>query len=63
MDDKPRRGRPPLDPNDPSINISISLPSRQFDAYCKRALREGTSLPEAIRRQLARARSSGDDEE
>jgi hypothetical protein len=45
-------GRPPLDEADPSIKVTISLPSRQFDDFCARALREQISLPEVIRRRL-----------
>ena len=47
-----RTGRPPLDAHDPSVNLSISLPSKQFDAYAKRALKEDVSIPEIIRRTL-----------
>jgi len=49
-----RPGRPPLDADDPSVKVSISLPSRQFDAICARALRDHISIPEAIRRELER---------
>ena len=45
-------GRPPLDDDDPSVSVSISLPSKQFDTYCKRAQREDVSVPEIIRRDL-----------
>jgi hypothetical protein len=51
--DAPRRpGRPPIDPNDPSVKVSISLPSRQYDAFCERARREGVGVPAIIRREL-----------
>jgi len=45
-------GRPPLDPNDPSKQVTIRLPSTKLDDYCRRALREGVSVPEVIRREL-----------
>jgi hypothetical protein len=45
-------GRPPLDEDDPSVKVSISLPSKQYDAICARALRDHISIPEAIRREL-----------
>jgi len=45
-------GRPPLDEGDPSKHVTISLPSKELDEYCKRALREAVSVPEIIRRDL-----------
>jgi hypothetical protein len=49
---KPKPGRQPLDPEDPSVRVGVSLPGKQFDAYAKRALREDVSVPEIIRREL-----------
>jgi hypothetical protein len=48
-------GRPPLDEDDPSVSVSISLPSKKFAAICKRARREDVSAPEIIRRDLDRS--------
>jgi hypothetical protein len=48
----PRRGRPPLDRDDPSVVVSVRLPSRQYDALCARAGRKGITLPAMIRRVL-----------
>ena len=48
-----RPGRPALDKDDPSVIVSVRMPSRQFDAYCQRARREEVSVPEIIRRDLA----------
>jgi hypothetical protein len=45
-------GRPPLDDDDTTVEVGVSLPSKQFDAYAKRALREAVSVPEIIRREL-----------
>jgi hypothetical protein len=45
-------GRPPLDERDPSARVTISLPSKQLDGYCKRAQRDDVSVPEIIRRDL-----------
>ncbi len=45
-------GRPPLDEDDPSARITLSLPSKQLDTYCQRALRAAVSVPEIIRRDL-----------
>lgn len=47
-----RRGRPPLDYDDPSVRVGVSLPSKQYDDYAQRALREQVSVPEIIRRDL-----------
>jgi hypothetical protein len=48
----PRRGRPPLDRDDPSVSISVRVPSKQYDALCARAGQKGLTLPEMIRRAL-----------
>lgn len=48
------RGRPPLDRTDTSTRVTVALPSRVYDALAVRALREGTSVAEAIRRDLRR---------
>jgi hypothetical protein len=47
-------GRPALDPHDPSSKVTLTLPSRQLDEYCRQALREDVSVPEVIRRELAK---------
>jgi hypothetical protein len=47
-----RPGRKPLDPRDPSVKVTISLPTKQFDHYCAAARRQDLSLPEVIRRAL-----------
>jgi hypothetical protein len=51
-----RPGRPALDPEDPSAKVCVSLPSKQYDAYARRALREDVSVAEIIRRDLAAAK-------
>jgi hypothetical protein len=45
-------GRPPLDDEDPSVHVGVTIPSKQYDEYCRRALREDVSVPEIIRRDL-----------
>jgi hypothetical protein len=45
-------GHPPLDDDDPSVQVCVSMPSKQFDEYSKRALRDDVSVPEIIRRDL-----------
>lgn len=42
-------GRPPLDPSDRRIPVSVSLPAKQFDKLCAIAIREDRSVPEVIR--------------
>jgi Ribbon-helix-helix protein, copG family len=49
-------GRPPLNAQDPSAKVTISLPSKELDAYTQRALSEGRSVPDVIRRALRRRR-------
>jgi hypothetical protein len=50
---RPRRnGRPPLDDDDPSVPVTIRMPSKQFAELCKRARREDVGVPEIIRRDL-----------
>ena len=49
----PRKpGRPPLDPTDRSVIVSVAIPSRTFDTYYKRASVERLTVPEIIRRDL-----------
>lgn len=48
-----RRGRPRVVA--PMVRTSVRLPATLFDAYCQKAVREGDSLPEVIRRVLERS--------
>jgi hypothetical protein len=48
----PKRGRPRIDPEDDSVQVSVTLPARQFDQMYKAARREEVSIAEAIRRRL-----------
>ena len=49
-----RRGRPPLDSDDPSVCVTIRLPSKHFDALARRALQTRQSVPALVRRSLQR---------
>jgi LDH2 family malate/lactate/ureidoglycolate dehydrogenase len=49
-------GHPPLVDDDSSTEVGVTLPTRQFDEYSRRALREGVSVPEIIRRELQEKR-------
>ena len=52
MNSSKRRGRPPLDPTGPSVNVHLRLTSKHYDALAARADRARESLPEMIRRAL-----------
>ena len=58
-----RPGRPPLNPHG-STPVNLRLPSHTYDELFQLARREHTSVPEIIRRALARDRrdDDGDDE-
>lgn len=53
-------GRPRVDDDDLSIEVGVTLPMKQYDAYSRRAQRltrtEGkdVTVPEIIRRELTR---------
>ena len=62
---KPGRiGRPPLDPDSPSVRVSLSVPARQYDELYAKAQRERVSVPELMRRSFMRRKldSSDDDD-
>ena len=42
-------GRPPLDEKDPSVQITVRLPSKRYDELCALAKRQDMSLPQAVR--------------
>ena len=50
-----KRGRPPLDPEDPSIAVHFRLPSKQYDAHYQQAQRERLTMSEWIRQMLRQA--------
>lgn len=52
-----RRGRPPLDPDDPSVLVSVRVTSKQFDATQKQADHERMTMAAWIRKMLARGSS------
>ncbi|MEP7304203.1 MAG: hypothetical protein ABJA98_01670 [Acidobacteriota bacterium] len=45
-------GRPPLDDDDPSVDVHLRMPSKQYDDAYKRAGRERVSVPEQIRKDM-----------
>jgi len=48
-------GRPPLDPTDPSVVVTLRMPARVFEAVCRRAAAARLTVPEVIRRALRAA--------
>ena len=59
-------GRPRVDDDDTSIEVGVTLPSRQYDEYSEQARRltrtEGkdVSVPEIIRRELQKKNCRGE---
>lgn len=46
---KHKGGRPPLDPADPTIRVSVSLTTSRYDDLCRRARLARMSLSEYLR--------------
>jgi hypothetical protein len=53
-----RPGRPPLDAEDPSVDVHLRLPAKQYDEAFERAQRERVTVPELIRRALQERKES-----
>jgi hypothetical protein len=49
-----RNGRPPLDPNDPSVRVCVAVPSKRYAAMARTAAIGRVSVPELFRRALDR---------
>jgi hypothetical protein len=45
-------GRPPLDHDDPSVPVSLRMPSKQFEDVCERAKADRMTMAEWIRHML-----------
>lgn len=45
-------GRPPLDDDDASVPVCLTLTAKQYDALYRRAQCDRVSVPEQIRREL-----------
>ena len=50
-----RPGRPPLDEHDPSVPLTVSLPSKQLQAAKQQAEQERVTVHEWIRRVVREA--------
>jgi hypothetical protein len=44
-----RRGRPPLDPDNPSVTLNVRMPARQLDELYRRAYQMRGSVPQLVR--------------
>jgi hypothetical protein len=49
---KPRRGRPPLDREGPSVQLQVRFTAQQYDALCARAHAQRKSLSALVRATL-----------
>jgi hypothetical protein len=45
-------GRPPLDPRHPTVNVTLRMPSNQYEALCRRAEQERCNVTELMRQRL-----------
>lgn len=52
-----RTGRPPLDDDDDSVPVHLTLTSAVYDELHSRARRDRVSVPERVRRDLQVARA------
>ena len=48
------RGRPPIDPHDPSVDFHVSLPSKLYNRAETLARAQGVSMAELFRRAIRR---------
>ena len=48
------RGRPPIDPTDRSVSLTVRLPSKQYDALVRRALDARRSVAAQARSEFGR---------
>ena len=49
-----RTGRPSLDPSDPSVRLTLTLPTKRYDAVYRTATAARQSVPEYLRAMLSR---------
>jgi hypothetical protein len=49
-----KRGRPPLVEGDYPARVHVTVPSKEYDLAQKMARQEGVSIPELVRRGLAK---------
>ena len=60
---QPKRGRPQIASGQPTVNANVRVPTTAYDRACVRAIREGVSVSELLRRGLAKLldEEDGDD--
>jgi hypothetical protein len=51
---KRRPGRPHVSPDDTSVQVGLTLPAKEYDRLCRKALRLEMSVAAVIRRELDR---------
>jgi hypothetical protein len=54
LPERNRPGRPPLDREHDSVQICVSVPDHQYDELYAKAREQRVSVPEVIRRTLAK---------
>jgi hypothetical protein len=54
MPDPPKRGRPPLPPEQTPTKVQVSVAPADYDRACEAARRQGVSIPEILRQGLRR---------
>lgn len=47
-----RTGRPPLDPDDRSVRVCVTMPAKRYDALYREASGGRMSVPEVIRQKI-----------
>ncbi len=62
MDAVKRLGRPPLDADDDSVKVNVTIPAKAYDKLFERAQRARCSVPAVIRAELAAADRRRQDE-
>jgi hypothetical protein len=60
MKESRRPGRPALTEGDTPAHVNLTMPSKDYDRAHKIARRDGVSVPEVLRRGLARVLSEDD---
>lgn len=63
MSESKRPGRPPLTDGDVPARVHVTVPSKDYDRAQQVAQRHGCSVPEVVRRGLARVLSDEADDE
>ena len=47
-----KRGRPPLDPGDPSVDVHLMIPGKAYDHAYQLARAQDVTVPEVLRRAI-----------